>query len=242
MQTSEIFREDIHTVQIVTNSTGGTQVEFQSGITPYWVLSIDNAERLSVQILTDSREALVLDRVLRELGHDDTAGSLLVVKQEDKWVLAHSTRHPQGDIWLKFDFSQYQKYFKKYPLDKSKLPPELETMKTWELKTQDAQRMALAVLEGIGRQSWIPAFRLARDRPKEKVNGLRDLVAGFLEMFVVAPLICIAIAVVVLIILYAVRGMPPSYSSTDILLIAILIAMSVTFSILIQIRDFLREV
>jgi len=206
------------------------------------VLGSDNAERLSVQILTDSREGLVLDRVLRELGHDDTAGSLLVIKQKDKWVLAHSTRYPQGDVWLKFDFYRYQKYFQKHPFDKSKLPPELKTMQTWELKTLDAQRMALAVVEGIGRQSWIPAFRLARDGPKEKVNSLRDLVARFFEMFIVAPLTCIVIAVVVLLVLYAVRGTPHSYSSTDILSIAILIAMSVTFNILIQIRDFLRDV
>lgn len=246
MQTDAIFSDGIHSIYVGTDSTGRAQVEFRAGMKPGWNLTIEDAERVSLQILTDSHESLTLDHIVPGPGSGEPVGALLVRKdpKRDRWILAHSSWLPFG-AGLDYGLDKY--LFYEHELQawnlksslmrrlarKPELSPDLGSMQVWRLERLDAQRMALAILEGIGRQSWIPALSAVGSKRKaQKVTG-KGGIEDLLGAFVLVPLLCIGVAVLMLRVMnWAIEnwleGSPIPYSSTDVLLVAILVGVSYT--------------
>ena len=105
-------------------------------------------------------------------------------------------------------------------------------VEVWKLSYLDAQRMGLAVLEGIDRQSWIPALSPTVGRLKPKVTPSVSKALKLWATAIVGSLFCIGIAALTLLAVDLVmkqllKGFPLLYTPTNILLVAILLMLMI---------------
>jgi hypothetical protein len=245
MEKRLIYQDEHLHISIGSDSQNQIQVELFTGYDNYWTLTAANAERLCLQILTDTRDSLVIDAV---------PGVLFARRYDvDHWQFAlFKSRPPHWRVESDVDsFLEYRRelyaWDRKSPfvqrfLPKPELPSELSALLVWKIDPLDAQRMALAILEGIGRQTWLPALSLVGSKRKQARVTTRDALKTLLAVLFMPLLLVGAVHVGVEILNHFSRVEPPiTISSTDALLWALLLAFCfVALAVLLWFKELAR--
>jgi len=211
-----------------------------------WTVSVEDAERICLHILTDSRGMLTTRAWYSH-------GVFLVKRRWERtsWMIAHSSWsvntlwHERKDlpVYMRIErnLGNYEKYLKKVDQwsdqnkygeistsPKPQLNPMLKSMQVWELENVDAQRMALSILEAIGRQSWIPALQLKKtEKLGEDPSSLSALAGSMLGLFL-SPIFYLGFAALVFwalngVLVNWIKTIPVAYDFHDLLLVALIL-------------------
>jgi hypothetical protein len=245
MEKRLIYQDEHLHISIGNDSQNQAQVELFTGYDNTWILTAANAERLCLQILTDVQGSLAIDSV---------PGVLFAQRCDvDYWRFALlKSRSPHWSVesdvvgYLEYERELYA-WHRKSPFvqrffSKPELRLELRGSVVWKIDPLDAQRMALAILEGIGRQSWLPAFSLVGSKRRPARATTRDALKTLLAVLFMPLLLVGAVHVVIEILNYFSRAEPPiTISSTDALLWALLLAFCfVAFAVLKWFQELAR--
>jgi hypothetical protein len=224
MQEKLVFQQDSVSLYACGETAVEPRIRVEAGGRE-WTLDRADAERLCLHILAHGVGELRLSKMFLT---DDPESEGFILAFLSGFAAMTKTGYLRQCV---LDEREREKY-KGLTL----LPTDEEfAVELWKLSYLDAQRMALAVLEGIDRQSWIPALSPTVGRLKPKVTPSVSKALKLWATAIISSLFCIGIAALTLlainlVIEHLLKGFPIApivYAPTDILLVAILLMLMI---------------
>ncbi|MBM4460366.1 MAG: hypothetical protein FJ011_21825 [Chloroflexi bacterium] len=108
MSDERIILMEHHRVSLKPDATGALQIRFGASWEPGWFLDPEQAERLCMHVLTDASDELIITGVPAGPEQPVYPGALLVTKDQDKWVFAHSCEEPLPEMIVRSRLWKYQ--------------------------------------------------------------------------------------------------------------------------------------